>query len=124
MSEIKSLDIAEAAQEAQNWLGELMAELDCDERKAYLLLRSVLHGLRDQLSTDEVGTLAAYLPTFIRGLFLEDWRPGGPTQPQSARGTLGIALSADVVDALEVEVAISAAASLLDRHIAEARRPA
>jgi uncharacterized protein (DUF2267 family) len=124
MSEMKSVEIAEAAHEAQNWLGELMAELDCDEHKAYVLLRAVLHGLRDQLSIDEVGVLAAYLPTFIRGMFLEDWRPGAATEPRSARGALGIALSADIVDALEVEVAISAAASLLDRHIAEARRPA
>jgi uncharacterized protein (DUF2267 family) len=124
MVEVKSLAIAQAAQEAQNWIGELMGELNCDERKAYMLLRSVLHGLRDQMSTDEVAIFAAYLPTFIRGMFLEDWRPSIAAHPRSARGALGIALSADVVDTLEVEVAISAAASLLDRRITEARRAA
>ena len=122
MVEVKSFAVAQAEQEMQSWIGELMTELNCDERKACMLLRAVLHGIRDRLSTDEVDILAAYLPTFVRGMFLEDWRPSVTSSPPLPRGALGVALSADVVDAFEVEVAISAAAKLLDRHITEARR--
>jgi uncharacterized protein (DUF2267 family) len=124
MAEAMSFEIALAAQEAHDWIGELMRELNCDERKAYVLLKSVLHGLREQLSVDEVATLAAYLPIFIRGLFLEDWRPGPALSSRSAKGGLEIALSADVADEFEIGVAISAAADLLDRHLTEARRAA
>ena len=124
MADVKSFAVAQAAQEAQSWIGELMTELNCDERKAYMLLRAVLHGLRDRLSIDEVAILATYLPIFIRGMFLEDWRPSATSDSRSTHGALGVALSPDVVDGFEVDVAISAAASLLDRHISEARSAA
>jgi uncharacterized protein (DUF2267 family) len=124
MAEALSSEIARAAQEAQNWIGELMRELHCDERKAYILLKAVLHGLRDRLSVEEIAALATYLPTFIRGLFLEDWRPGFVSSSRYAEGVLEICLSAGVVDQLEVDVAISAAADLLDRRITQARRAA
>lgn len=122
MAEVVSLEIAEAAQEARNWIAELMNELNCDERKAYLLLRAVLHGLRDRLSIDEVATLSAYLPTLIRGLFLEDWQPNRLSTPRHGAGALDIGLRSDLVEDLEVAMAISAAAEMLDRRISRARR--
>jgi len=124
MPEVVSSEIAEAAQEARNWIGELMSELNCDERKAYVLLRAVLHGLRDRLSIDEVATLSAYLPTLIRGLFLEDWQPNRTSSVRLDSGALDVGLRTDVVDELEVATAISAAADMLDRRLTQARRAA
>ena len=124
MSEVVSSEIAEAAQEARNWIDELMSELNCDERKAYVLLRAVLHGLRDRLSIDEVATLSAYLPTLIRGLFLEDWQPNRTSSVRLDSGALDVGLRTDVVDELEVATAISAAADMLDRRLTQARRAA
>jgi uncharacterized protein (DUF2267 family) len=124
MAEVASFEIAEAAQEARNWIGELMNELNCDERKAYLVLRAVLHGLRDRLSIDEVATLSAYLPTMIRGLFLEDWQPSRVATVRARPGVLDIGLQVEVIDEMEAGIAISAAAEMLDRRIAQARRAA
>ena len=124
MAEVVSSEIAEAAQEARHWIGELMSELNCDERKAYVLLRAVLHGLRDRLSIDEVATLSAYLPTLIRGLFLEDWQPNRTSRVRLDSGALDVGLRTDVVDELEVATAISAAADMLDRRLTQARRAA
>jgi uncharacterized protein (DUF2267 family) len=124
MSEVVRCEIAEAAQEARNWIGELMSELNCDERKAYVLLRAVLHGVRDRLSIDEVATLSAYLPTLIRGLFLEDWQPNRVSTIRSRPDVLDVRLHLNVIEDLEIGLAISAAADVLDRRIAQARRAA
>ena len=42
---------------------------------AYHALRSVLHALRDRLPDAEAADLAAQLPTLVRGVFYEGYRP-------------------------------------------------
>jgi uncharacterized protein (DUF2267 family) len=54
------------------WLGDLAEELGSDDRHyAYRVLRAFLHALRDHLPIDEVASVAAQLPMFIRGIFYE-----------------------------------------------------
>jgi uncharacterized protein (DUF2267 family) len=58
------------------WLHQLMEDLDCDDRQdAYVLLRAVLHALRDHLTVDSCAHLAAQLPMLVRGFFYEGWHP-------------------------------------------------
>jgi uncharacterized protein (DUF2267 family) len=57
------------------WLNELMEDLDWEDRhKAYLLLRTTLHALRDSITPEEAVELAAQLPMLIRGVYYEGWR--------------------------------------------------
>ena len=56
----------------------------------------------------------------IRGLFLEDWQPSRVTTVRARPGVLDIGLQVEVIDELEVDIAISAAAEMLDRRIAQA----
>jgi len=75
---------AHAAEQAQQWVNELCADLGWSERRAYRLLRSVLHTLRDWLQPDEMADLAAQLPTLVRGVYFEGW---GPSEaPPAERG--------------------------------------
>jgi uncharacterized protein (DUF2267 family) len=62
------------------WLKDVMEELDWDSHeRAYHALRTVLHALRDRLSTQEVADLAAQLPMLVRGFYYEGWSPGRQT---------------------------------------------
>ncbi len=65
-----------AIQDANIWVNEVMSELDWDDKhRAYILLRSTLHVLRDRLQPNECAHLAAQLPTLIRGIYYEGYRP-------------------------------------------------
>lgn len=58
------------------WLNEIDHELGLQDRqRAYHALRAVLHALRDRLTVQEASDLAAQLPTLIRGIYYEGWKP-------------------------------------------------
>jgi uncharacterized protein (DUF2267 family) len=68
--------IDRSAQQAHTWLSRIAAELGVDDqRDAYRALRGVLHTIRDRLTVEESAQLAAQLPTLIRGIYYEGWKP-------------------------------------------------
>jgi uncharacterized protein (DUF2267 family) len=65
--------------EANVWLKEVAS---CLENSADLnpygskrVLRAVLHALRDRIGPDNAVHLGAQLPTLVRGLYYDGWRP-------------------------------------------------
>src|SRR5690348_10409771 len=68
---LTGLDIWDSSIQRTNvWLKELMQELNStDYKKTYLILRSVLHTLRDHLSIGEAVYLGEQLPMLIRGMY-------------------------------------------------------
>jgi len=75
MSELVTLD--RAYQKTRLWMNEMSKELLwTEERRIFLALRTVLHGIRDRLTLAEAVHFGAQLPTFIRGVYYEGWRPG------------------------------------------------
>jgi uncharacterized protein (DUF2267 family) len=58
------------------WLNTLQKDLGLtSEKDAYRLLKVVLHTLRDRLPVTEAAQLGAQLPTLIRGIYYEGFRP-------------------------------------------------
>jgi len=58
------------------WINELDERLEWSNKpRAYRLLKAVLHALRDWLPVNEAAGLAAQLPTLLRGVYYEQWRP-------------------------------------------------
>lgn len=64
------------------WLKAIMGRLSTEDRhRAYLALRTTLHGLRDRLQPEMAVHLGAQLPMLVRGFYYEDWHMAGtPTR--------------------------------------------
>ncbi len=68
--------IETTVQKTHRWINEIMAEMDWENPdKAYAALRVVLQTLRDRLSVQEANDLSSQLPTLIRGIYFENWKP-------------------------------------------------
>jgi len=58
------------------WINELDTHLGwASKARSFRLLRVVLHSLRDCLPPAEAADFAAQLPTLLRGVLYEHWRP-------------------------------------------------
>lgn len=71
---LESID--RTVQQTHLWINELDEILGWDNKaRSYRLLRAVLQGLRDWLPVNEAVDLGAQLPTLLRGVYYEHWRP-------------------------------------------------
>jgi uncharacterized protein (DUF2267 family) len=71
---LEGLDVA--VQQAHVWINDLDRRLEWQNKaRAYRLLKAVLHALRDHLPVNEAANLGAQLPTLIRGVYYDQWRP-------------------------------------------------
>jgi uncharacterized protein (DUF2267 family) len=59
----------ETVQKTNTWLKEIALDLGADRRRAYQVLRAVLHCLRDRLTVGEAAQLGDQLPMLVRGIY-------------------------------------------------------
>jgi uncharacterized protein (DUF2267 family) len=109
----------QAAQQAQHWVNELSDDLMWNPHRAYRLLRSVLHTLRDFLSPEEMADLAAQLPVLVRGVYFEGWKPQEGLAPGRKKEDFVVRVERDLSDEvfLNPDHAIAAVFKILDRHL-------
>jgi uncharacterized protein (DUF2267 family) len=63
-------------QETYSWIRDVLHETGWEDRHYGLqALRGVLQAVRDEITEDQSGHLAAQLPTLLRGLYFEGWDP-------------------------------------------------
>ena len=63
-------------QKTMRWLKGIADALgSTDLERSYMILRAVLHALRDRLTPDEAVQLGAQLPMLVRGFYYEGWHP-------------------------------------------------
>jgi uncharacterized protein (DUF2267 family) len=118
--EISSLD--HAPQVVAEWLNLLCEALGWqDKPRAYLLLRTTLHALRDFLPVEEAVDLAAQLPVLLRGVYYEGWVPAKtPAHPRSKAEFMERVAAPFVTTPLEdTERAVVAVFDLLRRQVSE-----
>jgi uncharacterized protein (DUF2267 family) len=72
------------------WINDLDRRLAWNNKaRAYRLLKSVLHALRDSLQVNEAVDLGAQLPGLLRGAYYEQWRPAStPVKDRSVEAFL------------------------------------
>jgi uncharacterized protein (DUF2267 family) len=119
MSQTGMSEFDTTVQEANVWLNEIAGAMGHpDKRVAYHALRGVLHALRDRLPVDEVFDLSAQLPTLIRGIFLESYRPAGkPEKLTKDQFIARVAAELKTVGGENPAHAAGAVFSTLDRHV-------
>jgi uncharacterized protein (DUF2267 family) len=75
MGETRVAALDHTVQQTNLWLKRLEEAYQLDERQhAYVMLRGVLHVLRDRLPPEMAVHLGAQLPTLVRGVYYEGWR--------------------------------------------------
>lgn len=121
MSATSITGFTQAAQQAQQWVNELADDLDWDPRRAYRLLRCVLHAVRDWLPQVEMVDLSAQLPVLIRGIYFEGWKPlETPVGDRSKDDFIARVQNAFADDFLnDPDAAVAAVFRLLDRHVSQ-----
>lgn len=68
-------DFEKYAQEANAYVKQLAAELGHPEEvgQTYILLRAVLHTMRDRIQISESFHVLSQLPMFLKGVYVEHW---------------------------------------------------
>jgi uncharacterized protein (DUF2267 family) len=110
--------IAHAVQKTQEWLKELSDNGDlADSQEALAVLRAVLHHLRDRLTMDEAVDFGAQLPTIVRGIYYEGWRPRKvPSKVKSRQDFVSEVAERQLPNAVPAERAIRDVFALLAHH--------
>lgn len=70
-----SLDFNQYAQEGNEFIHSLARELGHPDRESQvgILLRAVLHALRDRISIAENLHVVSQLPMFLKGVYVDQW---------------------------------------------------
>jgi len=71
-----ALDFDKYAQEGNEFLNHLSSELGHPKQteKTSIILRAVLHTLRDRLTVSESVNLMAQLPMMLKAVYVDDWK--------------------------------------------------
>lgn len=115
---ISTLD--HAPQVVAEWLNQLCESLDWHNKKrAYHLLRSTLHALRDYLAPEEAANLSAQLPILLRGIYFEGWTPARTPIKERDKASFFTRIEADFQDEPleDTQAAVVAVFDLLRRHV-------
>lgn len=114
--------IDQAPQVVAEWLREIREPLGWEENgRAYLLLRTTLHAVRDWLPMGEATDLAAQLPLLVRGFYFDGWKPSKtPAKPHNKQEFVARVTDKFVKEPLEdPEKAIAAVLAVLKRHVTD-----
>jgi uncharacterized protein (DUF2267 family) len=111
--------IDRSTEAAHIWYRDVAEALGTDDQRyAARALRAVLHALRDRIGVEEGAQLAAQLPTLIRGVFYENWRPGRRDLARSVDAFLDrVASEGRMAGETEASLAVQAVAATLRRHV-------
>jgi uncharacterized protein (DUF2267 family) len=115
--------IARTLQDTGEWLTELQEIAGLENlEQSYSVLRGVLLPLRDRLTTDEAADLSAQLPTLIRGVYYEQWKPSATPQKQRSKeefcGAVNDCLKG-AVENVDAEKACIAVFALLEKRLTQ-----
>lgn len=105
---------------SSEWLKRIGEEMGPgDKQLAYHALRGVLFALRDRLPVEEAMDLAAQLPTLLRGVYFEGYKPSNKPERYRDRDEFLSRVNAelDAVGGFDPEAATRAVLALLSDKV-------
>lgn len=108
-------------QKTHGWLNEIGTSLGDDKQTQFHSLRAVLWALRDRLVIEEAFHLSSHLPTLIRGIYWEDYRPSGKPETYRTREEFLRRVS-DLLEGaapMDPEAATRAVFAAMQAHVSE-----
>ncbi|QWG22306.1 DUF2267 domain-containing protein [Bradyrhizobium sediminis] len=102
------------------WINDLDERLEWHNKpRAFRLLKSVLHALRDWLQLNEAADLGAQLPTLLRGIYYEQWRPSRTPVRSRSKAAFLARIAEDFVQdpPANTEQAVMAVFELLSKKV-------
>jgi uncharacterized protein (DUF2267 family) len=122
MSEERIAMFDTTVQKANEWVGEVAAELQISSRlEAFRALRAVLQTLRDQLDPPQVAQLASQMTPLLTGVLYEGWRPGHDGRAKTAEEFLAAVVERHGARPFKSpEDMVTGVTNVLQRHISGA----
>ncbi|CUH40808.1 hypothetical protein JSE7799_03545 [Jannaschia seosinensis] len=119
MSETGLENFDRTLHKTNDWLNDIGDAIGPDKQRQFHALRSVLWALRDRLMIEEAFHLASHLPTLVRGIFWEDYRPAGKPDVFRSREEFLQRVSGALEGAppMDPEEAARAVFAAMDRHV-------
>ena len=114
--------IEHASAQALDWVRQIQAEMHLThEKSAYAALRAVLHVLRDRLAVKEAADLASQMPTLVRGIYYEGWKPSTVPTKERTKDEFFQKISDELQDIrpINVQAAAEAVFRAFTRHVTE-----
>lgn len=106
-----------SVQKSQAWVDEVAGLIEWEDRRAALrALRLVLHAWRDRLPLNESAQFAAQMPTVIRGLYYEGWRPSQTPDKRLTRSELLLEVE-EAFPGHDAETICRAVCKVLAKHV-------
>lgn len=104
-------------EKSQAWVDQVADLMEWDDaRLALRALRIVLHAWRDRIPLNESAQFAAQMPTLIRGVYYEGWRPSDTPDKTLTRSELLFELEEAFPDS-DAEVVCCAVCKVLSEHV-------
>jgi len=106
-------------EKSQAWVDQVADLMEWDDaRMALRALRIVLHAWRDRIPLNESAQFAAQMPTLVRGLYYEGWRPSDTPDKTLTRSELLFELEEAFPDS-DPEIVCYAVCKVLSEHVTE-----
>jgi uncharacterized protein (DUF2267 family) len=107
-------------QKTMHWVNGVAKNMGSrDFQRSYMVLRGVLHALRDRLPTYEAVQFGAQMPMLVRGFYYEGWRPQDKPKHYHHKDPFlqQVRSEVPVLDDAQIEKAVSSVFATLEDEI-------
>lgn len=119
MSETGLENFDRTLQKTHLWLKDIGETLGPDKQRQYHAMRGVMFALRDRLTIEEAFHVSSHLPTLVRGVYWESYRPAGKPEKYRSRDEFLEKVSShlDQSRPINAEEATRAVFGAIERHV-------